>query len=78
MTETTAEARLAGLESAVAQLIEAQAELHRALARRTTVVDAMRGDFLEFRYRPHAVRYFAPLLRRLRVVPVSDERSVRG
>ena len=78
MTETTAEARLAGPESAFAQLIEAQAVLHRAQARLTTVRDAMRGDLIELRYRPHAVRYFAPLLRRLRVVPVSDERSVRG
>jgi hypothetical protein len=55
MTETTAEARLAGPESAVAQLIEAQAVLHRAQARLTTVRDAMRGDLIELRYRQHAV-----------------------
>ena len=66
------EARLAHLESALAQLTEAQAELQRAMARLTTTVDAMRGDLLELRYRQHAIAYFAPLLRRLREVPISD------
>jgi tetratricopeptide (TPR) repeat protein len=66
------EERLARLEEAVAQLAEAQARTEeelRSLARRVTDLDGrFTGDYLERRYREHAYSYFAPILRRIRLV----------
>jgi archaellum component FlaC len=66
------EERLARLEEAVAKLAEAQARTEeelRSLARRVTDLDArFTGDYLERRYREHAYSYFAPILRRIRLV----------
>jgi tetratricopeptide (TPR) repeat protein len=66
------EERLARLEEAVAQLAEAQARTEeelRSLARRITDLDGrFTGDYLERRYREHAYSYFAPILRRIRLV----------
>jgi tetratricopeptide (TPR) repeat protein len=70
--QARAEERLARLEEAVAQLAEAQARTEeelRSLARRVTDLDGrFTGDYLERRYREHAYSYFAPILRRIRLV----------
>jgi tetratricopeptide (TPR) repeat protein len=70
--QASAEERLARLEEAVAQLAEAQARTEeelRSLARRVTDLDGrFTGDYLERRYREHAYSYFAPILRRIRLM----------
>src|SRR5262249_28718283 len=47
-------------------------EMQRALARLTTVVAEMRGDYLEIRYEKHAAGLFQRILRRIRVVPSAE------
>jgi len=59
----------ARLEQDVAALKEGQARLERRLDRLERQVDDLRGDVLEQRYRERAASYFAPLARRIRVIP---------
>ncbi len=60
---------VAVLKEDVAALKEGQTRLERWMARLQDQVDELRGDSLERRYRERAPSYFAPLARRIRVIP---------